>query len=217
MRASIAVLALVAVAASRGHCGGTPPYDPCEGKTCGETCRICPPDDAQCVETAVIKACDPLGRCVTWVADLCGPAADDCTGKPCGAPCAYPCPPGAPCPLPPEGGLVCDGAGRCAPLVPDLCPPAPPADPCSGKACGEACEPCGGMCMHPYASACDLWGLCVPASSWICWDPCAGKACGADCHLCPSDAVDCAETLELKACDPSGRCVSRTPEPVCPG
>ena len=170
MRARIALLALLTVAASRGHCGGTPSYDACDGKTCGETCRVCPLNDAQCVETAVLKACDPLGRCVAVVADLCA------------------------------------------------APPPPPRqpDPCAGKACGEACEPCGGMCMHPYATACDLWGRCVPASSWICWDPCAGKACGADCHLCPADARDCAETLELKACDPSGRCVSRTPELVCP-
>ncbi len=211
MRGPIAFLALLALAASSGQCGGTPPWDPCDGKSCGESCRVCPPDDLECVETAVVKACDPLGRCVASVPDLCLPPAAECAGRPCGSPCSSPCPSGAPCPAP----LACDGGGRCVPAGPTLCSP-PPPDPCAGKVCGDACEPCGGMCLHPYASACDLWGQCVPVASWICWDPCAGKACGADCHLCPADAVDCVETAVVKACDPSGRCVARTPDLACP-
>ncbi len=167
MRARIALLALLAVAASRGQCGGSPPPDACEGQACGEGCVIEPPCRAAtppCLAPSVLGHCDATGTCVAEGLPACPPVAD-----------------------------------------------------CAGQPCGVLCDPCAGMCMHPYASACDLWGQCVPASSWICWDPCAGKACGADCHLCPSDAVDCAETMELKACDPSGRCVSRASELVCPG
>jgi hypothetical protein len=54
---------------------------------------------------------------------------------------------------------------------------------------------------------------CGASSSY---DPCAGKLCGAECTACPPGATDCAETAELKACDPAGRCVSATPELGCP-
>lgn len=40
------------------------------------------------------------------------------------------------------------------------------------------------------------------------YDPCAGKACGERCSACPPGSADCFETQELKACDPSHRCVS---------
>ena len=39
-------------------------YDPCGDKSCGETCQVCPPDDNDCVETGVVKACDAAGECV---------------------------------------------------------------------------------------------------------------------------------------------------------
>ena len=38
-------------------------YDPCGDKSCGETCQVCPPDDNDCVETGVVKACDAAGEC----------------------------------------------------------------------------------------------------------------------------------------------------------
>lgn len=41
----------------------TPPYDPCEGKTCGSSCSECPPSDPTCVETAVLKFCNKARRC----------------------------------------------------------------------------------------------------------------------------------------------------------
>lgn len=37
-------------------------YDPCAGKAEGDTCTACPPGDADCVETGVIKSCQ-AGRC----------------------------------------------------------------------------------------------------------------------------------------------------------
>jgi hypothetical protein len=41
----------------------TGPYDPCAGRECGETCHVCPPGDAECIETAVVKMCNANGEC----------------------------------------------------------------------------------------------------------------------------------------------------------
>jgi hypothetical protein len=37
--------------------------DPCAGLACGATCHVCPPDALDCVETAIVKACDRDGVC----------------------------------------------------------------------------------------------------------------------------------------------------------
>jgi hypothetical protein len=39
-------------------------YDPCVGRPCGAPCNICAPDDPDCVETAVVKACNEQGKCL---------------------------------------------------------------------------------------------------------------------------------------------------------
>ncbi|HEY0707890.1 MAG TPA: hypothetical protein VGG33_13890 [Polyangia bacterium] len=41
-----------------------PTYDPCAGKACGDMCRVCPPNEPGCAETAVVKQCDSAGKCV---------------------------------------------------------------------------------------------------------------------------------------------------------
>lgn len=46
-----------------------PPYDPCEGKTCGSSCTQCPPTDPTCVETAVLKTCNKEGKCQAGIKD----------------------------------------------------------------------------------------------------------------------------------------------------
>jgi hypothetical protein len=38
-------------------------YEPCEGKTCGDTCTLCSPNDPECGETAVVKFCSEDGIC----------------------------------------------------------------------------------------------------------------------------------------------------------
>ncbi|MFH0902995.1 MAG: Kazal-type serine protease inhibitor family protein [Pseudomonadota bacterium] len=40
-------------------------YDPCTGKTCGDSCRLCDPADPYCIETSVLKVCNPAGECTT--------------------------------------------------------------------------------------------------------------------------------------------------------
>lgn len=69
--------------------GGPNTYDPCEGKTCGEQCTVCPPNDPACTETAVLKSCDEFGAC-TAGAPRCNPA-EDCRTLGCdaGRYCSY--------------------------------------------------------------------------------------------------------------------------------
>ena len=40
-------------------------------RAAAETCQLCPPDDNDCVETGVVKACDAIGDCVADTGDLC--------------------------------------------------------------------------------------------------------------------------------------------------
>jgi hypothetical protein len=38
-------------------------WSPCAGKVCGQTCKICPPTEVNCFETAELKACSASGKC----------------------------------------------------------------------------------------------------------------------------------------------------------
>ncbi len=220
MRLAISLaLVLAATTAPRQGCGngGTPPaYDACAGKACGETCTVCPPDAKDCAETAVVKACDPLGRCVAWTDGLC--ASSECAGKPCGTQCAYPdlpCLHATPPCLPPVGPGYCDPSGACMqgyPPPPGACsaPPAPSWG-CVGKACGDSCGYCPpgqdpATCPVPTfaATACDAQHQCVSAITVTCSPQaaCQGKACGAACETCPG----CMRPAAM-SCDASGACV----------
>lgn len=215
MRFALLTTALLAAAATRGGCDPSqvPPYDPCAGKSCGDSCKACPPDDPSCFETAVVKACDARGLCAPAGTFVC--SAADCAGKPCGTPCDAPCPLGAPCPAP----VACDGKGACAPLTISLC-----GGPCAGKACGEACTydpPCrlaSPPCMVPsVVGQCDATGACVPGlATCTPFDPCAGKKCGETCSLCPPGATGCVEPMVLcvMACDGTGRCTCAGADPL---
>lgn len=163
----LALVALLAVAASpRGGCG---PHDgsgyvPCGGKACGDACSLCAPGEPGCVETAVVKACDPAGACVPAGTFAC-PAAEACAGKRCGDACTIdpPCRSAVPPCLAPSLLGTCDATGTCV-TVPPVCPP---YDPCAGKACGASCDPCApGATACPAiacVTACDGAGRCTCA------------------------------------------------------
>jgi hypothetical protein len=38
-------------------------YEPCAGKSEGEQCRLCSPDDPNCFETMIVKTCSREGQC----------------------------------------------------------------------------------------------------------------------------------------------------------
>jgi hypothetical protein len=223
MRLAISLaLLLVAAAAPRQGCGngGTPAYDPCAGKACGEPCTVCPPGSTDCMETAVVKACDPSGRCVPMAGGMC--AEGECAGKSCGAPCAWPdlpCLHATPPCLPPQGPGYCNLVGICAQGYPppaDACPP--PEWGCVGKKCGDSCGVCPpgtdpANCPVPTfaATACDAQLQCVTVGTFTCpTDPCAGKKCGDACDPCGGLCMN----PVAYHCDASSACVAGAPS--CP-
>jgi hypothetical protein len=156
MLRSTLLLTFLAATVGRGGCAPSPEYVPCEGKSCGDACTVCAPDDGDCVETAVMKACDPSGACVSGPAD-CG-TWDPCAGKACGEYCD-PCAPGEPCPLY-FAATACDPEGKCVTAGTFTCKL--PTDPCAGKLCGDACSTCDpllGACPA-VMMYCDAAGQC---------------------------------------------------------
>jgi hypothetical protein len=169
VRIALSIAVVVAAAASSGGCASLShsPYAPCAGRACGDACTVCAPDDPDCVETAVMKACSEDGECVPLPV-LCG-AAVPCADKACGAECAFepPCRDSdPPCELPSYVGQ-CSLRGNCEPPgTPTTCGP---MAACDGKACGDACDPCAPAgCMSPVAYACDLAHRCVPSAPGLC-------------------------------------------------
>jgi hypothetical protein len=143
----------------------------CFGKRCGEACVIAPAcyfANPSCTIYPPQGLCDTTGTCATSVTpsnDLCIPAApppsSGCVGKRCGDACGV-CPPGTDptrCPVPTFAATACDAALQCVTVGTFTCPS---ANPCAGKRCGDACDPCGGLCMSPVAYFCDRSSACVP-------------------------------------------------------
>lgn len=127
-------------------------YDPCEGKSCGDECSLCAPNDLECAETAIVKSCDGAGECkplpevdcaactyggVTYQDGDSFPAADGCNTCTCD-----------------NGSVGCTEIGcptPCDGIQTLLCPP------------GEYCKHDGGTCglyellgqCEPMPMACD--------------------------------------------------------------
>jgi len=207
-------LALFAVVASRGDCSPHKPvYDPCAAKACGDSCRLCPPDARDCVETAVVKACDPAGICTAAGTFTCEqpPAYDPCAGKAQCDACTL-CPPDATDCVETAVLKECDAAGQCVEST-GQCTPSP-YDPCAGLRCGDSCSPCPPpqVCPTFAATACNAAGECATVGTFTCApppppaDPCAGKQCGDDCTIEPPCAPLCMMPTILGKCDAASVC-----------
>lgn len=191
----------------------------CDGKQCGASCRLCDGSDPNCVETAVMKACDGAGRCSAGT-PACAAPYEPCGGKQCGDGCTVCDPADRNCF---ETAVMksCDAQGKCVPEIVECSAidagPAP-YDPCGGKKCGDgctACDPADTDCIETdVIKACTADGQCVGGSP-VCaakdggaaYDPCGGKQCGDGCRVCPPGDPSCVETAVLKECSASGRCV----------
>jgi len=164
-------------------------YEPCGGKGCGESCSICDPTDADCVQPAVEMFCDDLGQC-NMAFPLCGQAF-----------CAGPedCPEVDGCAQCPDGTLVCSTTecleGRCETWWPGC----EGYGPCVGKLCGESCAVCDPNdpdCMETdVLKYCDDFGQCS-----LNFPACGGSSCledvecpqiGAPCTSCPDGGQSC--------------------------
>lgn len=135
----------------------------CDGKSCGATCSVCNGRPG-CVETAVVKACNALGRC-TASAPRCAAPYEPCAGKTCGDSCSA-CAPSDPNCVETAVLKQCDAAGACN-AGNAVCKPA--YDPCGGKACGASCSICppgDPNCVETaVVKQCDASGICSASPS----------------------------------------------------
>ncbi len=157
------------------------PYDPCEGKACGETCQVCRPGDPTCIETAVVKYCQPDGAC-SPEAPACEPAYDPCEGKACGETCRV-CPPSDPTCIETAVVKYCQADGTCTPDAPTCGPTEPTvcSDTCRWAGDGECDDggPGADYSVCPYGSDCTD---CGPRPAPDCRT--TGCAAGEYCSFC---------------------------------
>ncbi len=195
----------------------------CQGKSCGESCKLCPPGKPNCFETAVLKACNAQGKC-SATAPQCGGAVDagpapyePCAGKTCGDSCSL-CGPNDPNCFETAVLKFCHADGSCKDVAPACAPPSP-YDPCANKACGASCSVCPPNDPNCVETAvlkfCHADGQCKPTTPACTqqYQPCANKACGEACTICNPADPNCFETAVLKACDAQGQCTPNNP--VC--
>lgn len=175
-------------------------YDPCEDKSCGEGCTACDPNDPDCVEDQVLKACNGEGLCVADDGLLCGAPYEPCAGKGCGDLCTV-CDPNDPDCIETEEVKACDAFGMCTGNPP-------------------VCEP---ACVEGEMKQVECNTCVCSGGAWACddqecptYEPCLGKACGDGCQLCDPNDPECVEDDVIKACDPDGVCVAETPD-LCEG
>jgi hypothetical protein len=96
------------------------PFDPCAGKLCGESCRLCPPDDKGCTETADLKTCNFVGQCSSEPS-MCSSGASSC----------------------PAGQTWCYFSGHCVDAHCRTCCDSTAAPGCLMPAdCGPSCTTC---------------------------------------------------------------------------
>jgi hypothetical protein len=139
-----------------------PPYEPCAGKACGDSCTVCDPADPDCVETDVLKFCQPDGAC--------SPLQPTCSSPKvfCGG----------------IAGIPCPGAGTCFDDPSDDCDPR-----MGGADCGGVCE-CDvvGLCRFPghWDGSPQVCG-CVDGGG-----SCGGNTCGRNQFCCNASCGICA-------------------------
>ena len=201
-------------------------YEPCADKACGATCTVCAPGDSDCVETAVVKYCQPDGSC-SADKPTCDGGSDDydpCADKACGARCTK-CPPNDSDCAETDVLKYCQPDGTCSagngkPACDGGSEPPEDYDPCADKTCGAECTVCPPGDSDCVESAeikyCQPDGSCSGGEP-TCdggsgeYDPCADKACGERCQVCAPGDSDCVESAVLKYCQPDGSCGSSQP------
>ncbi|HIA01105.1 MAG TPA: hypothetical protein EYN66_04245 [Myxococcales bacterium] len=116
-------------------------YDPCFATDCGDACTLCSPDDKDCKETDVEKACDIDGQCDA------GPSNCKLGPGQCTPGTSFPADDGCNTCTCPGNGKKSDG--MCTEMA---CPP----NDCSQKKCGDECA----LVVDCIAS-CNADGKCV--------------------------------------------------------
>jgi hypothetical protein len=155
-------------------------YEPCDGKSCGESCNSCAPD-ALCLSAP--GYCSADGECSADV-PLCAEPA-------CPVGCAIPkicqlCDDGETCA---EAIVSCNEDGSCGDVIDWVCPDAPPEPTCP-ESCPttDICQLCddGATCATPIIE-CNEDGSCGEISDWSC--PETECKTTADCGTYDGDSV----------------------------
>ena len=175
-------------------------YEPCADKACGEGCLVCDPADADCVEPAVVSACNSEGACVNKSEDMCNVVYDPCADKTCGETCSTCDPANANC-VQPAVDTACNTQGECVVNVPGLCQ----GGLCEGVTCPGTEATCEGNIAYPASSPgecnpstglcdsqptkplqnCEDLGMVCEAGACVS----QGKMCGDTDTQCPDDSV----------------------------
>jgi hypothetical protein len=222
-----------------GSAGGAiQPSPGCVDAACGDECNVCDADDANCVETAVLKQCDSDLQCVAEVA-MCGGGSGDCEygGKVYNVGDGFPSTDGCNSCSCEEEGVACT-LMACA----DGCEydgkhygygdSFDSTDGCNTCSCSEegvACTEmaCAGGCDYDgkhyevdesfdSTDGCNTCG-CTASGDVVCtemacaYDACAGKMCGDTCTICDPNDSGCSETAVLKVCNEFGVCGAEMP------
>ena len=203
-------------------------YDACLDKECGESCTICDPNEPNCIQPAVISACNSQGQCVAETPGMCEAPYEPCDGKMCGELCS-PCDPSDALCVAPAVITACSAQGECVASSPDLCE----ADLCEGVTCpatkpycsgnaviggsGEGtCNPKNGECEYPL----DMGAIDCAGNGMVCVD----GQCQEPTSECGPGNTPCEMgTCNVKGCgeEAVGQCVPLIDgcddiyEPVC--
>lgn len=180
-------------------------FDPCADNACGDSCKLCAPGVADCVETDEVKRCDHAGTCTGSPVECTGVGAvlPDCGADTEGTDCSHV----ATQPTP----ECCDGSQHlrcsdeaCTDSIPGSClgvlqqvagsDACGGYQPCEGKACGDSCDlcdPADPSCAQSDAlRTCDRDGTCV-AGSAECSAPAMCDPFASDTDACGAGEVCC--------------------------
>ena len=181
---------------AEGRCNRSQPT--CPAPTCTSEVQ-CPYPKSLCLTCDNGEIVCATRTCVDGVCGLAPPECPECQTDP-------DCPP-----LPVECVTCADGTTSCPSfechggqcLTRLGC-----NDPCAGRACGEACNPCNGSdCPSTELFTCNLEGVCSSGNS----------ACFGGCQTasdCPTPPPDCIECLEPGYCAQMA-CINRVCEMIC--
>ena len=194
-----------------GTASGTT-YEPCANKVCGDVCQQCDPNDLDCNETNVVKACNEAGECVIDTGDLCDEVEPEpyepCAGKVCGDMCQQCDPNDLDC-VETDEIKACNPDGECVSDTGDLCDDEE-YDACAGKSCGDMCTLCDPAdldCAETMEiKACNPNGECVSDTGDLCDEvsACADSVLPADNFMAGLEWAGGCGDMVIYAASPDG-------------
>ena len=179
------------------------PYEPCEGKLCGDHCTLCAPDDRDCNEDEGERRCSASGECMVGGEASC--TACEYGGKTYAPGDSFPDEDGCNACSCSEDGLVVCTTKACV------------YDSCEGRKCGDVCSVCGPGatdCDAPLG-VCSAGGECLSAGAVSCtgctyngttYAPGASFPDEDGCNTCSCSEEGLVACTEIACVPPPGNC-----------